>query len=600
MQVVKKRFLLAFCIAFVGFMIAVPTFAEIDVEPQNIGTEDNPVEYSTGDIDEVQITLDNIGQDAIDFNVEIEVTAEPEEERANRDDRSEPDDMGWEWRDSDDADGPVFEWVDITEWDGTRHWNLQDDQNTGAVDFGFTFPFWDREFEQIYINSDAWTSFTYGGNSWNNNPQNFPVEAADNAVSATWIHLRQFDYTENNQAWYWTNENDQAIISWIGDGSHNFQLILTDDGKGVMQIGENCDARHLGVNLGDGDHGWHIGSYAAGSAIGFGPADAWTQWIAIDNDGGTIEADERDSLMVTFNFEGMIGGPYEATITIFTTDEEQAEILVPVWLDVTDAADIEVEWAEDAGFPDIINWNNVYRDGIFLDQEYDIPIMIYNVGTENLNIESIASDSNQFTAAPAAEIVIEPEGELEVVITFIAAEPDEYQAVMAITSNDPRGVFEIDLIARTAVPPVFVIDPDNVTRTGENSLYTGDYEVYPLTISNDGDADLIWSLEVEIVEEERDNNIRSLRSTSANAPNRDRGSAEPDEWGYEWRDNMNDNESDAPEFEWIDLEEYDDVTDIAMADDVVRGPYDLGWDFPYYDHTGDRVWVCSDGWISPT
>ncbi|MDP8238835.1 MAG: Ig-like domain-containing protein [Candidatus Hatepunaea meridiana] len=206
----------------------------------------------------------------------------PNDRAPHRDNRSDPDDSDYEWRDNDEDDGPEFEWLDRGDFDGVREFSLADDENTGAVELGWTFPFWDREFSNVYMDSDGWISFTYGGDDYELPVSSYPREAAPDAVNGNTIAIFQADNYDGTEVWFWTNEENIAVIWWAGNHRYNFQLILHLNGLAVMQYGEDIGGNTglVGVNLGDGDHGWYISGENAqythdGRAIGFGGEAAW-------------------------------------------------------------------------------------------------------------------------------------------------------------------------------------------------------------------------------------------------------------------------------------------------------------------------------------
>jgi len=91
---------------------------------------------------------------------------------------------------------------------------------------------------------------------------------------------------------------------------------------------------------------------------------------------------------------------------------------------------------------------------------------------------------------------------------------------------------------------------------------------------------------------------KEIKSTFVQpAPRRDdRGG--PDDFGYRWVDS---DEEGGPEFEWIDISDFDDVINIQnVSDDSNHGSYELGFDFPYYDNEFDEIRYCSNGWASFT
>ncbi len=69
----------------------------------------------------------------------------------------------------------------------------------------------------------------------------------------------------------------------------------------------------------------------------------------------------------------------------------------------------------------------------------------------------------------------------------------------------------------------------------------------------------------------------------------------PDNYGYYWRDM---DEPNGPDFQWHD--DYGSVIESFSidADDGMSAPIDLPFDFPYYSEEYNRIWVCSNGFIT--
>ncbi|MCF7811815.1 hypothetical protein K9N50_12600, partial [bacterium] len=516
----------------------------IAVDPEGID-----VEMGTGEQAEHEVTVSNTGDSRLNYGVEIIVTNEPERD-ANmrnlrgignvaapiRDAGSEPDDQGYEWRDINEENGPQFEWVDIRGWDGVRSWTVDDDGNSGAVDLGFTFPFWNREFNQINIDSDGWTSFTYGGSDYDTyrDVPNYPMNAGDGSEHGNTIVSYGMDHTGMTDMWYWTSEDDYAVVMWSGNRSNWFEMLLYDNGLVKMQYGEGCDEEvNIGVNLGDGAHGWCIQQNFVpgnGHVIGFGPTSVWREpWISIEPTEGEIDPDgEDDVLIVTLNTEGYFEGTYEANIIFGSNDPQYEEngLVLPVVLDMIGEAHIAAEW--EPGFdedPSVVNFNTQCEPNFFTGYEYRIPVTITNLGTATLRISDIVSDEDGepvFTADPT-ELEIAPEEETVVDFIFgVAADaPGEYNADMIITNNDVDEAdreFHISVHAEVAEQPIIAINPDGI----ETEVSIPDTEEHTLTLSNSGGSDLIYEIERVILQEPgRDENARSLRSAERNsAPSR--------------------------------------------------------------------------------
>lgn len=72
----------------------------------------------------------------------------------------------------------------------------------------------------------------------------------------------------------------------------------------------------------------------------------------------------------------------------------------------------------------------------------------------------------------------------------------------------------------------------------------------------------------------------------------ERGSGGPDAYGYRWIDSDESNYS----YAWVEISGTGtEVT--GLADDNIIGPFDIGFTFPYYNHTQEQFWINSNGLI---
>ena len=454
------------------------------LEPPVIVVEPEEIEewMLTGQVDEHELVISNEGGSLLRFDIEHEIIREIRQDKVRRglrrtdgstpyrDRRGEPDDMGYEWRDSDEDDGPEFEWINRDDYEGIREFRLADDQNTGRLDLGWTYPFWDREFDRIYGNSDGWASFTYAGNAYSLPVMNWPVAAE--GQSAQTICLRQVDHLDGTEVWFWTNEDDQAIIWWAGNHRENFQLIIDETGMGTLQIGENCPARNAGVNLGDGRHGWGFGSYADGSAVAFGPPGAWLDWVYYEPSAGEIAPGEEMVVTVTLDARGLYGGEYEASLLINSNDpvNPTVEVVINVMLEAPWG--LWVYWSEDFGYPDLIDFNGGYPE-TYVGRRYTVPVEISNDGVNDLIIEAIECDNEAFHAEPD-NLEIEAGEDGEITLFFEPEEAGESEGIMTISSNDPDiGEWEVWLHAEAEELPELRHFTDFVeTEVGHRILVT--------------------------------------------------------------------------------------------------------------------------------
>ncbi|MBS1262723.1 MAG: hypothetical protein MAG453_02086 [Calditrichaeota bacterium] len=70
-----------------------------------------------------------------------------------------PDAFGYIWKDSEEADGPTYSWVDISGTGTDVSDQMNDDNYVGPFDIGFDFPFYGQTYSQFYIQSNGTISF---------------------------------------------------------------------------------------------------------------------------------------------------------------------------------------------------------------------------------------------------------------------------------------------------------------------------------------------------------------------------------------------------------------------------------------------------------
>ncbi|MBT3232457.1 MAG: choice-of-anchor D domain-containing protein [Calditrichaeota bacterium] len=492
--------------------------AGVGLDPPTISIDPEDVlAFESGDY---PVTITNEGDLNLEWSANLEIFDEQRDRSVRtargvtqtspeRDGRGDRDDMGWEWRDNLEDDGPEFEWVDVRQLEGVRTYNMGDDQNTGALQLGWTYTFWGREFRTIYANTDAWASFTYSGNGYNISPAGYPSAANGNVRNANFINFMQVDHTQGTTVWFWTNGQDLARIMWAGNQNTWFELALHGNGLAVMQYGQGVAARNCGVNLGDGQHGWYFGNQIGnGRAIAFGPANVWeSSWISMDPAEGVIEPDASDELIISLNAADLEDGIYTADVIINSNDPNNGELIIPVELNLGQIPVIAVDQQS-------IEFGNVN-----LGETGQQTLTISNEGSVELIVTDISAAGEFFGVNFDGEFAIAPNESEEVTVTYTPEEIDNHQGTLTITSNDPdSGELTLQLTGAGVGQPVIGVDPREI-----NSENGGDYA---LTLSNSGNANLIWESMLEVVGEPgQDQASRSVRSIAGDVKRDD-----PAEW----------------------------------------------------------------------
>ncbi|UCE67632.1 MAG: carboxypeptidase regulatory-like domain-containing protein [Candidatus Zixiibacteriota bacterium] len=211
-----------------------------------------------------------------------------------------PDPGGYYYIDSFDPalNAPVFNWTDISGIGIAVP--LGDDANAGPFPIGFDFTFYGVTFNQFYICSNGWVSFT----STSTSLSNVAIPSANqpnNLLAIFWDDLAPH---HGGQVYYYSDAGaNRLIISYDGVphyynyGSLHFQAVLDGTDSSIVY--------HYGV-MDDGGHGNNSST------------------VGIENAGGTIGTQYRynqagivDNMAVYFGFEAPIVGEHEVRPVAF-------------------------------------------------------------------------------------------------------------------------------------------------------------------------------------------------------------------------------------------------------------------------------------------
>lgn len=149
-----------------------------------------------------------------------------------------PDTYGYIWRNSMDASGPVYNWIDILPLPGVSEVRfLADDNTKGSFPIGFPFHFYWYDVTQFWVGSNGYIGFTSGQIS-----HPFPI-IPSTALPQDYLAVMTsdliFDVANSAECWRWTSPDaDTLIVSfldvpfwdpnppgWVGNNT--FQVILS-------------------------------------------------------------------------------------------------------------------------------------------------------------------------------------------------------------------------------------------------------------------------------------------------------------------------------------------------------------------------------------
>nr|MDA3816651.1 choice-of-anchor D domain-containing protein [Prolixibacteraceae bacterium] len=232
---------------------------------------------------------------------------------------------GYSWVDSNDPNGPVFNWTDIL-GTGTPVTGLGDDNYVGSFPIGFNFPFYENTYSQFYITSNGLIMFGNPSSSLSNQP--IPVaEEPNDFIAWCWDDL----YSRGTV--HYQNANDQLVIQFTGYGEYGntstsitAQVILSLSGKIKIQYlnttgGFNTTGCTVGIENAAGDDGLQVafntGYIEDNLALEFSSV---VDWITVIPATGTLAPGATTDVEVGIDATGMTYGRRVRNLNINSND----------------------------------------------------------------------------------------------------------------------------------------------------------------------------------------------------------------------------------------------------------------------------------------
>jgi len=451
-------------VSLIGETLAPPVF-----EINRIALEDD---HYTGATGTYPLLVSNLGVSDLRFLIDTEIIEEPGMDRKERRMRN------------------------VTE---------QTTQNRDLREAGFLAEYFagDQFDELIMVRIDEVIDFNWGGGSPD---ERIPVDL----FSVRWSG--QFEVEEGGRHFFRAETDD------------GHRLIIDDEVR-IDCFNQGARNRTADIELEAGVHDIVLemrenrgGAYAR-LYWGFGewiliPGFQERRWLSTDIDSGTVTSGENLEVNVIINCEGLVGGEYEADLFLSSNDPDHEGTSVTVLMHVASAADIEVVWDEEAGFPNSIDWDAVY-DKQYTDGSYEVGVLVKNIGQDDLVVDEMYCENRVFVAEPY-ELLLRAGEFSEVSFRFNPenGEEGEYEESMIFVTNDPdEERFEILLTAEAIQPPELVLQSNAI----ETDMNVDDFEEFSINVRNEGGDQLQFQVDYEILNEpELDSNGRQVRGIGGN------------------------------------------------------------------------------------
>ncbi len=453
-------------------------------------------DLETGDRETQALTLGNAGESDLEFTIgsltaaaEVVVQEALEVPRGTEDPRrgdpvalgmGGPDRFGYRWTDSDEAGGPAFQWVEISQI-GTRIPIRDLDQNSGPLPIGFEFPFYGGRFSHFNVCTHGWVSFTSDDVAFTNQPLPSPG-APENLLAAFWEDLNFF----GQERAFFHYDGTRLVIQYTavsrteGGGPYTFQILLYPTGTIVYQyltMPSPTNGATIGIQNGARDDGLQIAFNAPyvrdNLAIRISAAPAW---LGIDPISGRIPPAGSTPIQVTTDASGLFPGDFPAKILVKSNDPVTPELGLPVLLHVVGVPEL-------AFSPPILAF-----DTLFVGESEARPLRLTNLGTDRLDVTQVSVGLPGFAVTPTAASLA-PLQSVALTVTFTPVEPGEANAVLSVLSNDPDSPASIPVRAVALVPPRIGFDRTRVVA----AALPGGQRQKTLRVQNSGGSDLRWS-----------------------------------------------------------------------------------------------------------
>ncbi len=249
-----------------------------------------------------------------------------------------PDVFGYSWQDSDEPDGPVYSWRDISGI-GTYVNFTHNDYATNLMPIGFTFNYYGTEYTQYRISPNGWLGFGDDWTDWHN----FELPRHDAPRPAIFGFWDDLDPLQGGNVYYYGNSD--SLVVWFDDvihypgywtGTYDFQFILYSTGQILLQyrsVSGDLDTNTIGIQNESGDDGLQVcfdENYVHNELAILFEKD----WLSLSPASGSVPQASFDDVTVTFDATGLPDGTYLKNILINSNDPDEPVVTVPVNLNV--------------------------------------------------------------------------------------------------------------------------------------------------------------------------------------------------------------------------------------------------------------------------
>ena len=513
-----------------------------------------------------------------------------------------PDAFGYTWIDSNESGGPDFNFVDIS-GTGTAL-GLGDDEGSGSIALPFSFSFYGESYDQVFVNSNGWLSFTDpgaasgGGPSRNNTV--LPTASAPNALVAVFWDDLDPSVAVADDIYVQDMGDGRFIVQWneivrfAQTVPQTFQAILDSSGDILLQyetVGGTLTSATAGVENASGTVGLTVvfnqPYLESGLAVSISNVPSFVSDVTPSS--GTIPAGGSATLDIDFEAQ-LVGGTYEAVLTVET---DANNVFIPLVYEVTGTPVLELS-------------GDIEFDDITQGFPGTATLTLTNTGDDVLTVSDVTSGDDAFSVDFDGPVEIAAGESFDVAVTFDPDGTGDFVSMITVTSDGGTVMVNVSGTANSAGE--IAVTPDTLTATAES----GETATATLTIANEGVGDLLFSFlgfdddpgrqaQMKARYEAQFGRSLAPAATQKGAPDTFTGGLEnylraggPDAFGYVYSDS---NEPGGPMYAFEDISETGTALAFTSTDDG-SASVTLPFGFPFYGDTKTDMLVSTNGYLT--
>jgi subtilisin family serine protease len=498
--------------------------------------------------------------------------------------------MDYAWIDSNEPDGPVYSWDDISTTGTDITSKLAADIKTSSLaQLGFKMKYYGDTISQVYVNSFGSVSLNYPG-AMNVVSYTLPIpgDGINGMIAGLFVEY-MFPVVNSNEHVFIKSLPGKFIVQYndleyfggneFGGGSFSygkatFQIVLYSNGKIEMNYKtvNNTWATEgfglIGLESQDETKGINVAAFDVTPAP-FVVADNTTLWFvpsapkfitSIFPTSGAVAVGDSIKITVTASAAGLIDSVYNTSIALTTNDPLQEKVDLPVVFTVTGIQGLMQK-------TDTLAFGGVYKNATS-----KLDAVFLNAGTKPVNLISTSFSNSAYTT-DQGPVTVPAFSELHIPVTFAPTAETNYPGTLTVTTDDSaKKVFTVVLSGTGKAAGKLTY---KLTGGQVNTLSVGQTLPATLTLTNHGDGDLKVMIE-------------HPQWLAMNQPGQGVGNGLDSAHTYSLHKSM---DSSAAAYNWIELANGLGTASLLQPNGIGSQQIKLPFAFPYYGKTYNSLYI---------